>query len=193
MKRKRQDAAQDPHGVRARALEAATEILTAQGLDRLNLRTIADKAEIGLASIYYYFAGKEDLLLSLALAGFEEVRKDLADAAAQMGDDPFRAGARVYLGFSQRKPAIYGLMYDARLLSRHAVLREAEAATFRRFQEVIRRDRRFPADKADAVAWALWVLGRGVSAMASSQEGGRLTPQQQQWFSEGANYLINRQ
>lgn len=192
MKRKFQDGVHDLHGIRARALEAAGEILSAQGLEKLNLRTIADKAEIGLTSIYYYFASKEDLLLSLALSGFDEVRRNIAQAVAQDADNPFRAGCRAYLSYSQRCPALYALMYDEQLMSRHEALREAEEATFAEFRDVVRRDARFPTEKADGIAFALWALGRGISAIALSQEGGALTGEQLALFSTGANHLISR-
>lgn len=193
MRRKFQDGGHDVHGVRARALEAAGEILQTQGLDKLNLRMIADRAEIGLTSIYYYFASKEDLLLSLALSGFDEVRKNIAEAVASHQDEnSFRAGCRAYLSYSQRRPALYALMYDEQLMSRHETLREAEERTFAEFREIVRQDSRFPSNKADGIAFALWALGRGISAIALSQEGGAVTPEQLALFSTGANYLISR-
>ena len=179
--------------MRARALEAAGEILQTQGLEKLNLRMIAEKAEIGLTSIYYYFASKEDLLLSLALSGFDEVRRNISQAVAKdEGENPFRAGARAYLSYSQKRPALYALMYDEHLMSRHDDLRQAEHATFSEFREIIRKDSRFPADKADGIAFVLWALGRGASAIALSQEGGAMSPEQQALFTIGANYLIAR-
>lgn len=188
---RRKDPANDRHGVRARALEAATEILTHQGIEKLNLRMIADKAGIGLTSIYYYFASKEDLLLSLALAGFAEIGGDIARAVAADRDHPFRAGSQAYLAYAQRRPARYALMFDERLMARHQELRQAANATFEQFREIVRNDARFPSDKADGIAWTLWALGRGMSAMSLSEPGGA-TPEQQAWFGVGVNFLLSR-
>lgn len=192
MRRMIKDVSHDIHGVRARALEAASDILATQGLEKLNLRLIAEKADIGLTSIYYYFASKEDLLLSLALSGFDEVRRRIAQAVAADQENGFRAGSRAYLGYSQRKPALYALMYDQQLMSRHEVLREAEDAAYAEFLGVVKGDPRFPSERAAGIAYALWALGRGVAAMALSQEDGSLTPEQTALFSDGANYLIAR-
>jgi AcrR family transcriptional regulator len=191
MRRKLKAPANDPHGVRARALEAATDILTQLGIEKLNLRMIADRAGIGLTSIYYYFASKEQLLLSLALAGFEEIAGDIARAVAGDADHPFRAGSQAYLAYAQRRPARYALMFDERLMARHEELRQAANATFEQFREIVRHDPRFPSEKADGIAWTLWALGRGMSAMALSQPGG-ITPEQQALFSVGVGFLISR-
>lgn len=186
-------ARHDLPGVRARVLDAASDILASQGIAKLSLRLIAEQADIGLTSIYYYFPSKEALVLSLAISGHEEVRKAMIEVAAQAeGEERFRVVARAYLSYSQLKPSVYELMHDEGLMSRHETLREAENATLLTFREVVREDPRFPSEKADGIAFALFALGRGLSAIGLSQPGKTVTPEQQALFSMGVGYLIWR-
>src|SRR5207302_1195984 len=110
----------DVVGVRAKALSAASDILAERGVDELNLKAIADSAGIGISSMYHYFAGKEDLLLSLAVMGFDElqgrIQRNKADSAMPT---PLAAGARAFFGLAEEKPALFSLMFEPRLLARH--------------------------------------------------------------------------
>ena len=76
-------------------------------MEELNLRAIAESAGIGISSMYHYFAGKEELLLSLALKGFEDLRADL-DRNRRAGgfQNPLGAGARAYFGFAEENQFI---------------------------------------------------------------------------------------
>jgi len=185
-------ASHEVGGVRAKVLSAASEILAAGGVDDLNLRAIADSAGIGISSMYHYFAGKEDLILSLAVMGFDDLRASIvrlqSDASVPR---PLAAGARAFFGLAQAKPALFSLMFDPRLLARQEALRDAEQRAFLAFQATVEADDRFPAAKTASVALALWALGRGVAAIASSNPGGRLPPDVAERLSSGMFYLVN--
>src|SRR5512141_2584922 len=110
--------------VKARALDAASAILASQGVDELNLRAIAESAGIGISSIYHYFANKEELLLSLAMRGFEDLRADMVRNREAPGfPTPVAGGARAYFGFAETRPALFSVMFSERLLTRHEDLR----------------------------------------------------------------------
>ena len=179
-------------GVRARALSAASDILAERGVDELNLRAIADSAGIGISSMYHYFASKEDLLLSLAVTGFDElqasIRRNRTDPTMPT---PLAAGARAFFGLAEAKPALFSLMFDPRLLARHEVLREAEDKTLMVFQSTVEADARFPTAKKAHVAMALWALGRGIAAIMSSQPDGRLPEDLAERLWPGVTYLVN--
>lgn len=179
-------------GVRSRALAAASDILAERGVDELNLRAIADSAGIGISSMYHYFAGKEDLLLSLAVSGFDELQTSIVrNRADPTMPTPLAAGARAFFGLAEAKPALFSLMFDPRLLARHEGLREAEDKALLAFQETIEADARFPAAKKANVALALWALGRGIAAIMSSQPDGRLPDGLAERLWPGVTYLVN--
>ncbi len=189
---KPRSAAPQIASVKARALDAASAILAEQGVEDLNLRAIAESAGIGISSMYHYFAGKEELLLSLALKGFEDLRADI-DRNRQMGGfiNPLGAGARAYFGFAETRAALFSVMFSERLLNRHEVLREAERQTMLAFQQTVDDDPRFPAARKADVAVALWALGRGVAAMTSSYPGGKLPEDFAASLQAGLSYLVN--
>jgi len=69
---------------RERILDIALELFTEQGFDKTSLREIADRLGFTKAAIYYHFASKEDILMSIHLRFHEFGREMLT----QMGDGP---------------------------------------------------------------------------------------------------------
>lgn len=191
MRSKFKNPAYEISGVKGKALTAAAEILASQGADELNLRAIAEKAGIGIASIYHYFSNKEELLLNLAVMGFSDLRRNIIRFQEKPEyPSPVAAGARAYFGFAEARPALFSLMFNERLMSRHEALRDAEHKTFLAYQAAVESDPRFPASQTENVAIALWALGRGIAAIISSQPDGRLPPDVAAKIWAGSAYLI---
>ncbi|HET7534642.1 MAG TPA: TetR/AcrR family transcriptional regulator [Nocardioidaceae bacterium] len=63
-----------------RILDAAAELVVAEGVDALTTRAVADLAEVPVASLYQYFADKDEILLAL-------VERDVAEMDAQVAAD----------------------------------------------------------------------------------------------------------
>jgi AcrR family transcriptional regulator len=184
--------AHDVPGVKARALSAAASLLADQGADDLSLRAIADAAGIGLASIYHYFASKEALLLSLALMGYEDLRRDIEGSpSSHPSVSPMRAGARAFFGFAQSRPALFSLMCNERLLARHETLREAEHRMFLAYKAAVEADERIPPRHQENAAYALWALGRGMAAIIASHPDRQPPAELLQKLFAGGAYLID--
>ncbi|HEY3950374.1 TetR/AcrR family transcriptional regulator [Phenylobacterium sp.] len=180
-------------GVRSRVLGAAAQLLATQPAEDLSLRVIAEAAGVGLASIYHYFASKEELLLHLAMEGLETLRRDIMalQADPEIGS-PMRGGHRAFFSFLRTKPALFSLMFNERMLARHAEMREAEDRAFLAYQAAVQADSRIPARQQENAARAIWALGRGMAAMNASQPDGQLPPDIAEKLSAGALYLIDR-
>ena len=179
-------------GVRSRVLAAAAQLLATHAADDLSLRTIAETAGVGLASIYHYFAGKEELMLCLAVEGLETLRRDiLAGQTDPEIASPMRGGHRAYFSFLRTKPALFSLMFNERMLSHHAELRESENKAFLAYQSAVQADSRIPPKHQENAARAIWALGRGMAAMNSSHPDGQLPPEIAEKLSAGALYLID--
>lgn len=179
--------------VRGKALLAAGHILESRGPDALNLRAIAEEAGVGIASIYHYFRSKEEILLSLATAGFEQLRADIV----RLRTDPvyqsqMRGGARAFFHFAETQPQLFALMFNVHLLSRHESLRDAEHGTFLAYEDAVRADNRIAPEHQSDAAFALWALGRGMAAIISSHPDGRLPADLAGRLSRGAAYLVSR-
>lgn len=95
-----------------RILDAAAQLVVAEGVEGLTTRSIAETAELPVASLYQYFADKEAVLLALCERDMAEmddqVAQDLADrsAAGEMTmaglvETSMRAFVKVY----HRRPA----------------------------------------------------------------------------------------
>lgn len=63
-----------------RILDAAAELVVAEGVDALTTRAVADLAAVPVASLYQYFADKDEILLAL-------VERDVAEMDAQVAAD----------------------------------------------------------------------------------------------------------
>lgn len=64
----------------ARILDAAAALVCADGVESLSTRAIAERAEIPVASLYQYFADKDEILLAL-------VERDVERTDAQVAED----------------------------------------------------------------------------------------------------------
>lgn len=66
-------------------LDAASQVLARDGIDRLTTAAVAERAGVGIGSLYQYFANKDDLLVALArraLVAFQSsIAAGFADAA----------------------------------------------------------------------------------------------------------------
>ena len=185
---------QDAAGIRGKALDAAAAILAEQGAEALNLRAIAEMAGIGLASIYHYFENKEALLVSLALMGLEDLRRDILEYQERPEfASPMRGGARAFFHFVETRPELFSLMLGERLLSRHSELRQAEYRMFEAYKAAVLRDDRIPEHRRENAAHALWALGRGMAAIIASYPAGQRPADVMEKLSAGAAWLIDRQ
>ena len=179
--------------VRIRALDAATELLVAQGAENLSIRTIASRAGIGISSLYHHFPNKEALLLHIALIGFQKLTREIicpSDPDPAVG--PFSNAARAFLSHVARQPALHDLMFDQHLMARHDDLRAAEREAFTAFIDQVARDPRFPQVIASSIAATFWALGRGLAATALSQPDRTLSPDYRRQLGQALGYLIDR-
>lgn len=179
--------------LRSKALAAAADILVESGPDNMSLKAIADRAGIGIASMYHYFSCKDDLLLHLAIQGFDDLRRDIQQRLnAEEGEVPLSAGSLAFLAFAAERPAFLSLMFNERLLARFEALRLAEHEAFLIYESAIVADERFRAADRPNVALALWAMGRGIASMISSQPGRAIPATVLQDLLSGAGYLVNR-
>ncbi|ORA85044.1 TetR family transcriptional regulator [Mycobacterium malmoense] len=72
---------------RAKIIDAVTDLIGEAGADAVQMRDVAQRAGVALATLYKYFSSKEDLLVA-ALAGWQtRVVQPIAGAAETTGQD----------------------------------------------------------------------------------------------------------
>jgi AcrR family transcriptional regulator len=77
------DASAEP---RAEILDAAAELFAGQGIAATTTRQIADRVGIRQASLYYYFAGKDEILLELLTQSVRPSLEAATDIEARCPD-----------------------------------------------------------------------------------------------------------
>ena len=80
---------------REHVLAAAARVFGEVGYDKASMRRIAAEAEVSLAGIYHYVAGKEELLFWIQLHTFESLLQGLEQSLEGIDDPGQRLGAAV--------------------------------------------------------------------------------------------------
>jgi len=97
---------------KAEILDAAWEVVRAEGLAALSLRDLARKVGMQAPSLYSYFDSKHAIYDAMFLQGNLELLRRY-EALAELGDpvEEFRASARMFVGFTVEDPARAQLMF----------------------------------------------------------------------------------
>lgn len=97
---------------RQRIVDTALEFLLENEYDEIQIRDVADRAEVALGTVYRYFASKEHLFAAVLVKWGESFRHQVRRAPLK-GSDPAEQILEVYLriidGF-ERLPQFYRLM-----------------------------------------------------------------------------------
>jgi AcrR family transcriptional regulator len=96
------------HGRRHRILETATAILAAGGEDALQMKELAQRADVSLATLYRYFPAKDHILLAITLSRYEQALSRVRAEPARPGSLRQRVTAHLLREFraGQREPLL---------------------------------------------------------------------------------------
>lgn len=105
--------------LRARLLRAAEAEIAATGPARASLRAIARRCGVSHQATAHHFVDRAGLFTALATEGhqllLQETEQAIAATPAVGGEQVAAAGA-AYVAFSQKRPALFDLMYRPDLL-----------------------------------------------------------------------------
>ncbi|MGB8313519.1 MAG: WHG domain-containing protein [Aestuariivirga sp.] len=162
------------HGdLRGALVRAGRDILEAGGMAALTLRACARKAGVSHAAPQHHFATVADLLGEIAASGFEDFVRTLDEQAGPETKPAARLTAmgRAYVGFAAARPAIYQLMFGAKVPQRPARLQDAMTAAWIQLEAAVKAVA--GPDDVDAKATQVWSLVHGFSMLTIA---GRLPP-----------------
>ncbi|HTO98880.1 MAG TPA: TetR/AcrR family transcriptional regulator [Myxococcales bacterium] len=158
---------------RGRILSAARELILRHGVENLSLRAVAERAGYSPASLYEYFAGKDDLIATVAqeVAGRLDQRMGSVPAGLPPERRLIRLGA-AYVDFARAHSEDFLLLFH-RLKSARKSAREAAgpgspyARVLGAAQEgcrsgVLRASEGFGPEE---MAYALWALAHGMAML----------------------------
>jgi AcrR family transcriptional regulator len=103
--------------LRRQLLDATVEVLGEVGdADKVSVRAIARRAGVSPTALYLQFADRDALVGAAVDQGFALFNAELAAAAALPGTPRERLEAMgiAYLAFSERRPALYSILFEAR-------------------------------------------------------------------------------
>ncbi|MFC2095000.1 TetR/AcrR family transcriptional regulator [Candidatus Bipolaricaulota bacterium] len=98
-------------------LDAALQVFTSRGLHDGTMEEIAEAAELGKATLYYYFPSKETILSALVEKTIEHHFDGIREGA-QTAANPLEAASAIIRGFAanyKRTPDLFRLFYMALL------------------------------------------------------------------------------
>lgn len=107
--------AQNQAARRRRVIEAATELAVGGGYDAVQMRDVADRADVALGTLYRYFPSKDQLLCAALVESANDLHRRLAqkpprgDTQADRLVDVLRRASR----FLEREPKLTAAMVAA--------------------------------------------------------------------------------
>jgi AcrR family transcriptional regulator len=109
------EAARDD--VRARIVEAARDIVSAEGLDALSMRALGGRVGVSAATIYLHFQDKDELLRSVMEEGFKRLGATVAEESSRLSAgasplDHLACSARAYARFALENTGYFRAMFE---------------------------------------------------------------------------------
>jgi AcrR family transcriptional regulator len=102
-----------------RILDAASDLIVEAGGTALSTRTIAERAGVPVASLYQYFADRDEILLALVKRDTEEMDEAVADAVAGLEIVSVRtivtATMRAFVTIYHQRPAFVLIWWRGRM------------------------------------------------------------------------------
>ena len=154
--------------VQRAVLDAAVEIIAAEGPDAVSMRDVARRAGVSHQAPYHHFTDRAGIFAAIAAEGFQhlaaEFRTVLADTA-----HPSRSCFAAYLRVAMASPGHFKVMFRADLCgvtSRQATKDAAETA-FGELLAMVERIIGRPADATASFTWAslLWSTAHGFATL----------------------------
>ncbi len=104
-----------PQQLRELILDAAQDIIDAQGLAGLSAREIARRIGYSPGTIYNIFANLDDVVLNVEARVLDALDKRLSDIHQADGGGRLIGIAHAYLAFTQEKPRLWNLLFEHHL------------------------------------------------------------------------------
>jgi AcrR family transcriptional regulator len=169
------------HGnLREALIRAALDLIAKKGPAGFTFAEAARFAGVSPAAPYRHFRDRDDLMISVALRGFERFAAALAKAWDDGRPNTFAALDRLgkaYLEFARAEPALYAAMFEAAIpVTAHPPLREASDRAFSVLRAAAEKlCAAMPAagrPPALMVALHIWTMAHGVASLFGRGDGG---------------------
>jgi AcrR family transcriptional regulator len=161
------------HGdLRAALLDETARMIAENGTESVTMRAIGLRLGVSRAAPYRHFADKNALLVAVAAAGFDRLKKILQvidSGAPRSTIEQFRNMGDAYVRFALENPAHYRLMYGKEALTRseEPELQDAAMGLFDQLVLVIQANQRSGGIKKQNPRNQAYVAWSAVHGLAS--------------------------
>ena len=170
--------------LRRRILEAAREIIVAEGFDALTIRRVADAVEYAPGTLYLYFENRDAIARELCLEVFQALHDALAPVAKiRDARKRLRAFLLKYVAFALGQPEMYRLAFMSDQKFSDALLRERpiegeDGAGPKLFALLVKTIAEIRQKESDAfiLAEMVWVAVHGLVSMKIACHAYPVTP-----------------
>lgn len=168
------------HGdLRKSLIASALAAVEREGWEALSIKDLAEEAGVARSAPYRHFESRDDLLAAVAAEAFGDLIAVLdATASATSSSSRLRAACEAMLGFADRRPHLFRLMFRSDLLVRAggppAELAEPAGVAYVRFEEIVASvtpDADIETIKSSTVA--IWSMIFGFAVLSAE---GRIKP-----------------
>ncbi len=153
-------------------LDTAMKLFIEEGYDAVSMRKIASRIEYSPASIYTYFADKQDIFFELHNEGFTKLFRKQTDVQGIL--DPVQrllSHGRAYLEFAFENPQYYDIMFIVRHPGERIIKDNTWECGMRSYDLLKRNVSEcknagyFTNEEVDAVAFILWSTVHGIASL----------------------------
>ncbi|HET7275647.1 MAG TPA: TetR/AcrR family transcriptional regulator [Longimicrobiaceae bacterium] len=107
----------EKEALRTRIVEAARDIVSAEGLEALSMRALAERIEYSPATLYLYFKDKDELIQEVVREGFRRMGECMCAESSELGSgadatQQHRASGRGYARFALENTAYFRVMFE---------------------------------------------------------------------------------
>lgn len=164
------------HGDLKNALvQAALEILNAEGIEALSLRAVALQAGVSHAAPAHHFRDLLALRTAVAANGFEQLAEALrlARESAPNAEDAVRTTLEGYVAFARKSPGLFTLMFSPeRVDTADAAVRSAGRRAYLQLElaalPVVQAKGASGEDARTACEYMLWSVAHGYAQLILS-------------------------
>lgn len=163
------------HGDLKNALiKAGVEILAKEGIGKLSLRKVAQKAGVSHTAPYFHFSDKQSLIAAISTEGFQKLSKALESATKSHANNPKKQlieSAQAYIKFAVGNKDIFKIMFSSALEKEkeYPAFVEISQKTFRQVVETIEACQKagvIKSGEADVLAVIIWSQIHGIISLA---------------------------
>jgi AcrR family transcriptional regulator len=157
------------HGqLREALIDSALKILKEKGLDGLNLRALALATGVTQAAPYSHFRDKDDLLATVAEAGFQRLALQMAEDATGCRDTRTRIEKLMvsYIRFAAENKNLFQLMFgsNAADMKNYPTLAMTAGKSYALISAALSK-RQNPSEETPFLTVAIWSLCHGLTSL----------------------------